>query len=126
MELSKKNILSLIKKIDINNVKVLNVNIFGSEVLLDLETNNPTLQSKKNIENKIRDSLNENFGSDLISKFNFIIKKKMFLKKQSLEVKSQELIMFWQLHLEKEELENQQLLQILLLPFQIWALKWGF
>ena len=81
MELSKKNILSLIKKIDINNVKVLNVNIFGNEVLLDLETNNPTLQSKKNIENKIRDSLNENFGSDLISKFNFIIKKEDVSKK---------------------------------------------
>ena len=81
MELSKKNILSLIEKIDINNLKVLNVNIFGNEVLLDLETNNPTLQSKKNIENKIRDSLNENFGSDLISKFNFIIKKEDVPKK---------------------------------------------
>ena len=43
--------------------------------------NNPTLQSKKNIENKIRDSLNENFGSDLISKFNFIIKKEDVPKK---------------------------------------------
>ena len=81
MELSKKNILSLIEKIDINNVKVLNVNIFGNEILLDLETNNPTLQSKKNIENKIRDSLKENFGSDLISKFNFIIKKEDVPKK---------------------------------------------
>ena len=81
MELSKKNILSLIEKIDINNVKVLNVNIFGNEILLDLETNNPTLQSKKNIENKIRDSLKENFGSDLISKFNFIIKKEDVSKK---------------------------------------------
>ena len=76
-----KNILSLIEKIDINNVKVLNVNIFGNEILLDLETNNPTLQSKKNIENKIRDSLKENFGSDLISKFNFIIKKEDVSKK---------------------------------------------
>ena len=77
----KKNILSLIEKIDINNVKVLNVNIFGNELLLDLETNNPTLQSKKNIENKIRDSLKDNFGSDLISKFNFIIKKEDVPKK---------------------------------------------
>ena len=81
VNLSKKNILSLIEKIDINNVKVLNVNIFGNEVLLDLETNNPTLQSKKNIENKIRDSLKENFGSDLILKFNFIIKKEDVSKK---------------------------------------------
>ena len=81
VELSKKNILSLIEKIDINNVKILNVNIFGNEVLLDLETNNPALQSKKNIENKIKDTLKESFGSDLISKFNFIIKKEDVPKK---------------------------------------------
>ena len=53
MELSKKNILSLIEKIDINNVKILNVNIFGNEILLDLETNNPTLQSKKILKIKL-------------------------------------------------------------------------
>ena len=53
MELSKKNILSLIEKIDINNLKVLNVNIFGNEVLLDIETNNPTLQSKKKLKIKL-------------------------------------------------------------------------
>ena len=53
MDLSKKNILSLIEKIDINNVKVLNVNIFGNELLLDLETNNPTLQSKKILKIKL-------------------------------------------------------------------------
>jgi len=47
VDLSKKNILSLIEKNDIKNVKILNVNIFGNEVLFDVETNNPTLQSKK-------------------------------------------------------------------------------
>ena len=81
MDLSKKNILSLIEKIDIKNVKILNVNIFGNEVLFDIETNNPTLQSKKNIENKIKELLKENFGSDLISKFNFVIKKEDVPKK---------------------------------------------
>ena len=81
MDLSKKNILSLIEKIDINNVKILNVNIFGNEVLFDVETNNPTLQSKRNIENKIKELLKENFGSDLISKFNFVLKKEDVLKK---------------------------------------------
>ena len=81
MDLSKKNILSLIEKIDINNVKILNVNIFGNEVLFDVETNNPTLQSKKNIENKIKELLKENFGSDLISKFNFVLKKEDVPKK---------------------------------------------
>lgn len=81
MDLSKKNILSLIEKIDIKNVKILNVNIFGNEVLFDIETNNPTLQSKKNIENKIKELLKKNFGSDLISKFNFVIKKEDVPKK---------------------------------------------
>ena len=81
MDLSKKNILSLIEKIDIKNVKILNVNIFGNEVLFDIETNNPTLQSKKNIENKIKELLKKNFGSDLISKFNFVIKKENVPKK---------------------------------------------
>ena len=81
VELSKKNILSLIEKIDINNVKILNVNIFGNEVLFDVETNNPTLQSKKHIENTIKDVLKDNFGSDLIFKFNFIIKKEDVPKK---------------------------------------------
>ena len=81
MDLSKKNILSSIEKIDIKNVKILNVNIFGNEVLFDIESNNPTLQSKKNIENKIKELLKKNFGSDLISKFNFVIKKEDFPKK---------------------------------------------
>ena len=81
MDLSKKNILSSIEKIDIKNVKILNVNIFGNEVLFDVETNNPTLQSKKNIENKIKELLKENFGSDLISKFNFVLKKEDVPKK---------------------------------------------
>ena len=81
MDLSKKNILSLIEKIDIKNVKILNVNIFGNEVLFDIETNNPTLQSKKNIENKIKELLKKNFGSDLILKFNFVIKKEDVPKK---------------------------------------------
>ena len=81
MDLSKKNILSSIEKIDIKNVKILNVNIFGNEVLFDIETNNPTLQSKKNIENKIKELLKKNFGSDLISKFNFVIKKENVPKK---------------------------------------------
>ena len=81
MDLSKRNILSLIEKIDIKNVKILNVNIFGNEVLFDIETNNPTLQSKKNIENKIKELLKKNFGSDLILKFNFVIKKEDVPKK---------------------------------------------
>ena len=81
MDLSKKNILSLIEKNDIKNVKILNVNIFGIVVLFYVVTYNPTLQSKKNIENKIKELLKENFGSELISKFNFVIKKEDVTKK---------------------------------------------
>ena len=54
MELSKKNILSLIEKNKKKDFKIINLNIFGNEILLDIETNNPTLQSKKNIENSIK------------------------------------------------------------------------
>ena len=53
MELSKKNILSLIEKNKKKDFKIINLNIFGNEILLDIETNNPTLQSKKNIENSL-------------------------------------------------------------------------
>ena len=73
MELSKKNILSLIEKIDINNLKVLNVNIFGNEVLFDVETNNPTLQSKKNIENKKQYRINYFFINTHVLNLHFSI-----------------------------------------------------
>ena len=61
LELSKKNILSLIEKNKKKDYKIINLNIFGNEILLDIETNNPTLQSKKNIENSIKEIISENF-----------------------------------------------------------------
>ena len=51
MELSKKNLLSLIEKNQINDCKIINLNFFDNELLIDISTSNPTLQSKKSIEN---------------------------------------------------------------------------
>ena len=51
MELSKKNILSIIEKNKKKDFKIINLNVFGNEILFDIETSNPTLQSKKNIPN---------------------------------------------------------------------------
>ena len=53
MDLSKKNIINILKKSQNKNFEILNINIFGNEILFDLSTNNPTLQSKKNIENRL-------------------------------------------------------------------------
>ena len=75
LELSKKNILSLIEKNKKKDFKIINLNIFGNEILLDIETNNPTLQSKKNIENSIKEIISENFLEKIELKINFKIKK---------------------------------------------------
>ena len=67
MELSKKNLLSLIEKNQINDCKIINLNFFGNELLIDISTSNPTLQSKKSIENSIEKTLSnkENRTKDL-------------------------------------------------------------
>ena len=75
MELSKKNILSLIEKNKKKDFKIINLNIFGNEILLDIETNNPTLQSKKNIENSIKEIISENFIEKVELKINFKVEK---------------------------------------------------
>ena len=75
LELSKKNILSLIEKNKKKDFKIINLNIFGNEILLDIETNNPTLQSKKNIENSIKEIISENFIEKVELKINFKIEK---------------------------------------------------
>ena len=75
LELSKKNILSLIEKNKKKDFKIINLNIFGNEILLDIETNNPTLQSKKNIENSIKEIISENFIEKVELKINFKVEK---------------------------------------------------
>nr|AOE06684.1 ATP-binding protein [uncultured bacterium] len=75
MELSKKNLLSLIEKNQINDCKITNLNIFGNELLIDISTSNPTLQSKKSIENLIKKLISENIEGKLDLKINFKIEK---------------------------------------------------
>ena len=75
MELSKKNLLSLIEKNQINDCEIINLNIFGNELLIDISTTNPTLQSKKSIENSINKIISENIEEKLELKINFKIEK---------------------------------------------------
>ena len=75
MELSKKNLLSLIEKNQINDCKIINLNFFGNELLIDISTSNPTLQSKKSIENSIKKIISENIQEELELKINFQIEK---------------------------------------------------
>ena len=75
MELSKKNLLSLIEKNQINDCEIINLNIFGNELLIDISTTNPTLQSKKSIENSIKKIISENIEEKLDLKINFKIEK---------------------------------------------------
>ena len=75
MELSKKNLLSVIEKNQINDCKIINLNIFGNELLIDISTSNPTLQSKKSIENSIKKIISENIEEKLDLKINFKIEK---------------------------------------------------
>jgi len=75
VELSKKNLLSLIEKNQINDCEIINLNIFGNELLIDISTTNPTLQSKKSIENSINKIISENIEEKLELKINFKIEK---------------------------------------------------
>jgi len=75
VELSKKNLLSLIEKNQINDCKIINLNIFSNELLIDISTSNPTFQSKKSIENSIKKIISENIQEELELKINFKIEK---------------------------------------------------
>ena len=83
LELNKKNIEELFEQTAINesnekllqNDSLLNVQIFGNEVILDFEISNPTLQYKKKIEGLSTQLLQKKFGEELKVKTNFSIKK---------------------------------------------------
>ena len=83
MELNKKNIEELFEQTTLNesnekllqNDSLLNVQIFGNEVILDFEISNPTLQYKKKIESLSTQLLQKKFGEELKVKTNFSIKK---------------------------------------------------
>ena len=75
MELSKKNLLSVIEKNQIKDCKIRNLNIFDNKLLIDISTSNPTLQSKKSIENSIKKIISENIEEKFDLKINFKIEK---------------------------------------------------
>ncbi len=83
LELNKKNIEELFEQTALNesnekllqNDSLLNVQIFGNEVILDFEISNPTLQYKKKIEGLSTQLLQKKFGEEFKVKTNFSIKK---------------------------------------------------
>jgi len=80
---NKEKILSLLKTIHLNNEKfdivsnnsVTNVVVFDNEILIDLEIENPTLQSKNKVKKLINDTLNVNFQGNCDIKINFKVAK---------------------------------------------------
>ena len=83
LDLNKLNIKEVFKKVifpttDKNFIDlgvILNIQLFGNEVVLDIEISNPTLQFKKRIENICVEALQKQFGNTIVVKLNFIIKK---------------------------------------------------
>ena len=83
MDLNKLNIKEVFKKVifpttDKNFIDlgvILNIQLFGNEVVLDIEISNPTLQFKKRIENICVEALQKQFGNTIVVKLNFIVKK---------------------------------------------------
>ena len=83
LDLNKQNIKLVFKKVifpttDKNFIDlgvILNIQLFGNEVVLDIEISNPTLQFKKRIENICVEALQKQFGNTIVVKLNFIVKK---------------------------------------------------
>ena len=83
LDLNKLNIKEVFKKVifpttDKNFIDlgvILNIQLFGNEVFLDIEISNPSLQFKKRIENICVEALQKQFGNTIVVKFNFIVKK---------------------------------------------------
>ena len=83
MDLNKKNIENLLSEITfsdkdeklLQNNSLINIQVFGSEVVIDLEITNPTLQYKKKVESLCIKFLQKTFNSDVNCKINFSVKK---------------------------------------------------
>ena len=83
MKPNKDKILSLLRTIHLNNEKfdivsnnaVTNVVVFDNEILIDLEIQNPTLQSKNKVKKLINDTLNADFRGNYDIKINFKVAK---------------------------------------------------
>ena len=83
MKPNKDKILSLLRTIHLNNEKfdivsnnaVTNVVVFDNEILIDLEIENPTLQSKNKVKKLINDTINGDFQDNCDIKINFKVAK---------------------------------------------------
>ena len=83
MKINKDKILSLLRTVHLNNEKfdivsnnaVTNVVVFDNEILIDLEIQNPTLQSKNKVKKLINDTLNADFQGNYDIKINFKVAK---------------------------------------------------
>ena len=83
MDLNKKNIKEVFKGVLFPNTEknfvdlgvILNIQLFGDEVVLDIQISNPTLQFKKRVENICIDALQKQFGENTAVKLNYIVKK---------------------------------------------------
>ena len=83
VDLNKKNIKEVFEKVLLPNTDknfidlgvVLNIQLFGNEVVLDIQISNPTLQFKKRVENICVDALQKQFGKNTVVKLNYIVKK---------------------------------------------------
>ena len=82
VDLNKKNIKEVFEKVLFPNTDknfvdlgaILNIQLFGNEVVLDIQISNPTLQFKKRIENICVDALQKKFGKNTVVKLNYIVK----------------------------------------------------
>ena len=68
--------------IDSNNIT--NINHFDKEIIIDINTTNPTLKHKKELERKIVEKLNENYSKDFSFKLNIIVVKPTISQKEEL------------------------------------------
>ena len=83
MKSTKDKILSTLRTVHLNNEKfdivsnnsVTNVVVFENEILIDLEIENPTLQSKNKVKALIIDVLNKEFKNQFEIKINFKVAK---------------------------------------------------
>ena len=83
LELNKKNIEDVLSQAVFTGTdekvleknSLLNVQIFGDELILDFEIQNPTLQYKKKVEQTCLDLITKKIDSNLKVKFNFTVKK---------------------------------------------------
>ena len=59
----------------IDSHDIININHFDKEIIIDINSTNPTLKHKKELEKKILENLNENYSKDFTYKLNINVVK---------------------------------------------------